>query len=397
MIIYTVSPMISISRKQYTAFKASSNISIFLFLSFISIANSTAQNNTAFNFTSKVHTMTSSNLDQELKLQIYTPPNYSESSQKYPVLYVLDGQRYFLSGVAIQTAMRTPRAIPEMIVVGIDTHQKVRRTFFGEEKENFTNFLIKEVVPWIDSNYNTNKERVIFGWEAAAYYLSTLILQKNETFNGAILSNGGYASEAEVKAFMSDKEVYLFMANSKKDIYYINSSNAFHEVLKKNAPENLLWSYRLFNDEVHESLAHLSIYKGLKYYYHNYSSLVFEDIQQYIELGGMAYLKSYFEGRAARFGMDRKIDDATKNGLIWLAWKRNNFEYFSFFMKEFKDVLTTPRYASAYWQNRFGQFYLKHKDYKKAIHYFKKGLEQYPNSRFEKQLKEGLMSAQTKR
>ena len=159
------------------------------------------------------------------------------------MLYILDGQRYFLSGVAIQTAMRSPRAIPEMIVVGIDTHQTVRRTLFGDEKENFTNFLVNEVVPWIDSNYNTNKERIIFGWEAAAYFLSELILQKNEIFDGAILTNGGYASKDKVKEFTSDKEVYLFIANSKKDIYYISSSDAFSEILKQNAPKNLRWKY----------------------------------------------------------------------------------------------------------------------------------------------------------
>ncbi len=385
--------MIYISKYRYAGLQASRKIVIFLFLYFISIGTTAAQNNAIVNFTSKVHTITSSSLGQDLRLQIYTPPSYSKSSQEYPVLYILDGQRYFLSGVAIQTAMRSPRAIPEMIVVGIDTHQTLRRTWFGDKKENFTNFLVNEVVPWIDSNYNTNKERVIFGWEAAAYFLSELILQKNETFNGAILTNGGYASEDKVKEFTSDKEVYLFIANSKKDIYYISSSDPFSEILKQNAPKNLRWKYRLFNDEVHESLAHLSMYKGLKYYYHNYNALVFESIQQYVDLGGLPYLTSYFEKRAARFGMDKKIDDATKNGLIWLAWKRNNFEYFSFFMEEFKDVLTTKRYASAYWQNRFGQFYLKHKAYEKAINYFQSGLNQYPNSRFEKELKEGLTSA----
>ncbi len=364
-----------------------------MFLYFISIGTTAAQNNAILNFKSKVHTITSSSLGQDIRLQIYTPPSSSKSPREYPVLYILDGQRYFLSGVAIQTAMRSPRAIPEMIVVGIDTHQTLRRTLFDEEKENFTNFLVNEVVPWIDSNYKTSKERVIFGWEAAAYFLSELILQKNEIFDGAILTNGGYASEAKVKEFTSDKEVYLFIANSKKDIYYISSSDAFSEILKQNAPKNLRWKYRLFNDEVHESLAHLSMYKGLKYYYHNYNALVFESIQQYVDLGGLPHLTTYFEKRAARFGMDKKIDDATKNGLIWLAWKRNNFEYFSFFMEEFKDVLTTKRYASAYWQNRFGQFYLKHKAYEKAINYFQSGLNQYPNSKFEKELKEGLTSA----
>lgn len=343
------------------------------------------------------HIIASSILNQDRTIQIYIPDGYADSEQEYPVLYILDGQWYFLSGVAIQTAMKTPRAIPEMIVVGINNSNPLRRTLFGDENEKFTNFLINEVIHYIDSNYRTNEERVIFGWEAAAYYISDLILKQSETFDGAIITDGGYASEDQVKGFTSEKEVYLFMANSRKDIYNIGSTDSFNEILRNNAPKNLIWNYSLFNDEVHESLAHLSIYKGLKYYYHNYNSPVFESIQQYIDLGGMDYLTTYFKARAKRFGGEGHIDESTKNRLIWLAWNRNDFEYFNIFMNEFKDVLTTKRYASAYWQNRFGQFYLKHKDYQNAITYFNAGLTKYPNSNFEEEMKQGLMDAKAKK
>ena len=66
------------------------------------------------------------------------------------MLYILDGQWYFLSGVAIQTAMKTPRAVPGMIVVGINTSDSSRRSLFSDKKEKFTDFLVKEVVPYID-------------------------------------------------------------------------------------------------------------------------------------------------------------------------------------------------------------------------------------------------------
>lgn len=343
------------------------------------------------------HTIKSTILKQDRTIQIYTPDGYSNSEQEYPVLYILDGQWYFLSGVSIQKALRTPGAIPEMIVVGINNSNPLRRTLFGDENEKFTDFLIHEVIKYIDSNYRTTNERVIFGWEAAAYYISELILKETGVFTGAIITDGGYASEDLVKKFTSKEDVYLFMANSKKDIYYIGSTEAFHEILKKNNPKNLIWKYDLFNDEVHETLGHLALYKGLKYYYHNYDSPVFESIQHYIDLGEIDYLTTYFKKRAKRFGGDDNIDNSTKNGLIWLAWNRNNFEYFNIFMNEFKDVLTTRRYASAYWQNRFGQFYLKHKDFKNAIKYFNAGLTKYPNSNFEQQMKQGLKDAKSKK
>lgn len=364
----------------------------FIICSFL-ITTSLAQENssqitlgTNYNFKSTI-------LNEERTIQVYTPDGYSAATQKYPVLYILDGQQYFLSGVGLLKSIRTPRAIPEMIVVGISDKQSSRWTWFGDEKEKFSSFLIEEVIPFINAKYRTNEERIIFGWEGAAYYASELLLKHPEAFNGAILTNGGYASKETVKGFNSSKATYLYMANSKKDIYNIDYTEDFHKTLKNHSPQNLIWKYDLQNDEIHESLAHLALYKGLKFYYHNYNSLVFESIQQYIDLGGMDYLTTYFKERSKRFGKEETIDNSTKNSLIWLAWKRDNFEYFSLFMTEFKDVLTTKRYDSAYWQHRFGEFYLKHKDYKNASKYFTIGLTKYPNSRFEQQMKEGLNKA----
>lgn len=371
-------------------------LSTFVILCFVSILCIAQENNSLISI-GVHHTIKSSVLNQDRTIQIYTPDGYSDSTQDYPVLYILDGQWFFVSGVAIQKALRAPGAVPQMIVVGINNSNPLRRTLFSDENEKFTDFLINEVIHYIDSNYRTNKERVIFGWEAAAYYISELILDKSEVFNGAIITDGGYASADSVKKFSSEKDIYLFMANSRKDIYYIDSTEAFHDILNQNNPENLIWKYSLFDDEVHETLAHLALYKGLRYYYHNYDSLVFESIQQYIDLGGMDYLTTYFKERAQRFGGDDTIDDSTKNGLIWLAWNRDNFEYFNMFMTEFKDVLTTKRYASAYWQNRFGQFYLKHNDYPNAIKYFDTGLTQYPNSKFEQEMRQGLIKAKSKK
>ena len=342
------------------------------------------------------HTINSSILNQDRIIQIYLPDSYKDTSNSYPVLYILDGQWYFSSGVAIHKALRTPGTIPEMIVIGIENSNPLRRTLFGDESEKFTRFLKEEVVHFIDSNYRTTQDRVIFGWEDAAYYVSELIFKEPDLFTGAIISDGGYASENLVEGFSSDKEVYLFMANSRKDIYTIDSSEAFSEILKKKDPKHLLWKYDLFNDEEHETLPHLAIYKGLQYYYYNFGSPVFESIPQFVEVGGMSYLSTYFIERAERFGGDGKIDDDTKNTLIWLAFHRNNFEYFHFFMTEFEEVLSTKRYASAYWQNRLALFYLDHEDYNNAIKYFENGIEKYPNTDFQKSMEEGLAKAKNR-
>ena len=336
-------------------------------------------------------------LKEDLTLQIYVPDEHSETKRGLPVLYLLDGQRFFFSGVGIQKTLWGPRAIPEMIVVGITVNRESRWKWYMEEREDFSSFLTDELIPYVNSQYSTNGDHVIFGWEAGAYFAAELILKHPEAFGGAILSNGGYASEEVIKGLDANHDTYLYVANSRQDIYNIGATEEFHELLKAHSTPNLIWTYELHNDEIHESLSNVALYKGLKYYYHNYNSLAFESIQQFNDLGGLNYLTAYFQGRSRRFGFDEAIDNSTKNTLIWLAWNRDNFEYFQLFMTEFADVLTTDRYASAYWQNRFGQFYLKHQDYENAIRYFNAGLSKYPGSRFDEPMKKGLQEAKSKK
>ena len=179
---------------------------------------------------------------------------------------------------------------------------------------------------------------------------------------------------------MGAKISILFIANSTKDIYSIRYSDSLAQLLTDKKPAHLTWQYKLCNEEVHESLAYVALYQGLKFYYHNYGSLVCSDINEYNELGGLSYITNYFQKRSERFGFDQKIDNSTKDALIWLAWNRDDFKSFDFFMQQFKDVLLTQRYKSAYWQNRFGQFYLKHLTLDKAKIHFNTGIINYPDA-----------------
>jgi len=372
--------------------------SLFIFIMCCAIINTCiAQENNSNITIGTNHVIKSSILNQDRTLQIYTPNGYSESKEDYPVLYLLDGQRFFANGVAIQKSTIAPAQIPEMIVVGINSTPALRYTLFDDQSTKYTAFIRNEVISYIDANFRTTEERIIFGWEAAAFYVSEVILREKDMFSGAIVANGGSASEEIVKDFNADKEIYLYIANSRKDIFTISESDTFNDLLKKNNPKNLKWKYELFNDEVHQTIPYLAMYKGISYYYHNFPGLIFESIPAYIDAGGISYLKSYFKERANRFGGEGKIQNSTKNRLIWLAWHRNNFEYFNFFMEEFKDVLKTKRYASAYWQNRFGQFYLKHNDYQNAIKYFNAGLTKYPNSNFEEEMQQGMIEAKSRK
>ncbi|GAA0890669.1 hypothetical protein GCM10009122_03480 [Fulvivirga kasyanovii] len=344
------------------------------------------------------YTLNSEILNTERNLFVYLPPDYGTNENKhYPTLYIMDGHWYFFAGVAIQKTLRGEELLPEMIIVGVDMPRPERDSIFSNQWDDFQQFIKQEVVPFVDSNFRTQDERLLFGWESCGALVCQLLLDRDQMFDAAIASNGAHISQEMMDEFAkqnnSATEKYLFIANSVKDIYNIDSSEDAAAKLKKGNLPNLVWEYRLFNDEIHESMPYTSMYQGLKYYYHNYGSLIFSSVKAFHEYGGVPAVKGYFKQRGERFGVPESIDDNTKNSLIWLAWYRDDFETFQLLMSEFSDVLSTRRYASAYWQNRFGQYYLKHKDFENAIRYFNEGITRYPDDNFMAQMYSGLGTA----
>ena len=316
----------------------------------------------------------------ERNYYVYLPQSYKNTQNEYPVLYVLDGQMHFPSAVAIQHSLGNATDVPEMIIVGIENEYPKRKDLIWNNKADYISFLSKELLPLIDKKYRTNKERILFGWEVGSYFSSYLLLHESQLFDGAISSNGGFVDEKLVTNFENikpNKDRYLYIANSVKDIFTIDNTNSAVNTLTEHPKQHLVWKSELFNNETHSSLPYLAMFNGLRYFYHNYNAYEFYSIKQYEEFGGIPALEKYYEERAVRFGFSEKIDDWTKNQLIWLAWKRDNFKYFDFFMTEFKDVLETKRYQSEYWQNRLGQFYLKYKKYDQAITFFDRGRKKF--------------------
>ena len=339
-----------------------------------------------FNLAGQVHledrSIHSQSIGTAMQLQVYLPQSYFSNTKDYPVVYVLDGQWFFFNGVGIQETLRGENVMPEMIVVGVDFRNRPFRDSLLQSNLKGVVLLVRDEVPdFINTNYRTSKEQVLFGWEQNAAIVCEALLTEKSPFLGAIASNGGFANEQMLSNQHASKGVkkYLFIANSQYDVYTRASGYELVNQLEKHPLNNLEWTFQSFDDEVHESLPYVSLYRGLRYFYHNYSAYIIADTPEFTARGGMPELKRYFQERGERFGLDTAVSASTKNMLIWLAWKQDDFESFQYFMDEFEEVLTTRRYASAYWQHRLGSYYLANDHFQEAIQYFTKGIEQYPD------------------
>jgi enterochelin esterase-like enzyme len=106
-------------------------------------------------------TINSQYLNEEVNVLVYLPPAYS-SLYTYPVLYVQDGQDYFQLGRIATFADEgiAEKKLEDFIIVGIPyTSVEDRKAKYhpkGEKSTAYQQFLVYELVPFIDKTYSTH-------------------------------------------------------------------------------------------------------------------------------------------------------------------------------------------------------------------------------------------------
>lgn len=115
------------------------------------------------------------------RIRILLPANYLNEEERYPVIYMHDGQNIFYSreafcGYSWKTipAIKTNNSLPKMIIVGIDNANENRLfeysawkfendNIFKNEMEVFGReygeFVVDVLKPYIDKNYRTKPEK----------------------------------------------------------------------------------------------------------------------------------------------------------------------------------------------------------------------------------------------
>ena len=140
---------------------------------------------------------TSKELDEELDLLIYFPPNYSPL-YKYTVVIAQDGRDYFQMGRIgrIADELFLKGDIENLIIVGIpyrNVHDR-RRKYHpdGEQHAAYIRFLAHELVPFLDMEFPTYQigtGRVLIGDSLGATVSLLAALKYPHTFGKCILQS----------------------------------------------------------------------------------------------------------------------------------------------------------------------------------------------------------------
>ncbi len=264
-----------------------------------------AQNATYLRQTGIADSVYSDILKESRHFWVELPPSYDPAaSQKFPVVYVLDGGE-LLPAVAMAQHFYSGGFFPEMIVVGISnrTHRtrdltpSVITQRFGmpypEETggaEVFTQFLEKELMPAIEKKYHATAYKTLIGHSYGGLFAINTLLNHPGLFNNYLAIDPSLdwddqklIQQAKVtfeKTNFNGKKLFISLSgqlhmqrpeitleNVKQDTssytLFPRSNLAFTELAKKYPHNGLQTDWKFYPNDLHGTVPLPSIIDGM--------------------------------------------------------------------------------------------------------------------------------------
>ena len=202
-------------------------------------------------------------LDRSRTIRIYLPPSYETSNKKYPVLYMHDAQNLFDDATSYAGEWQVDEILNklaqddvlELIVVGIDNGSEKRmnelspwknKEFGQPEGRQYINFIIRQIKPYIDSNYRTLKDKnntAIMGSSMGGLISHYAIYQYPDIFGKAGIFSPSYWFSEEVFSFTKsnsvpgDTRLFMLVGNKEGKGMAKNTKKMYDQILSISHPK----------------------------------------------------------------------------------------------------------------------------------------------------------------
>ncbi|WP_221450606.1 tetratricopeptide repeat protein [Pseudoteredinibacter isoporae] len=322
-------------------------------------------------------------INDEISLDIYSPQG--PKSKTFPVLYVMDGQRYFYHALAYQKALRDGADIsPEYIVVGINTSnvRNGRRDFFHNRAGSTIDLIRSTIVPYIDRSYPSSESRAYFGWQFAAILGLELFNSDPLLFEAYFLASGQHYSQDQLikleKHLKESQAVkhHFYLSLGKTEEHTLQGHRSMVEIFNRYKSKGIQWKFSYFDRFSirydHHTTPLESLTHGLEWYFSDYPDLTFYSVEDIEKFGGAAAVKAYYANRAQRYSVSNEVGKQAKFSMFRHAAQENNYRLFSSLEKEMGPFEATG------WYGLFAQFFHKNKQYQRAAKLYKSGLTDRP-------------------
>jgi uncharacterized protein len=266
-------------------------------------------------------------LDEERTIRVGKPFNYDQGDERYPVMFVLDGDVHFHHTTGLTGFLAFNQFVPSLLVVAIENTQRARDLTPPSEDpeviaqvpthggaENFRSFLAEELIPWLEENYRTHPYRILVGHSLGGLFAIDSLISRTELFNAYIaispsLQWDGQRTVGRAEAFFDDTQklnASLFMTVGNEGRALLGGVRKLAGVLDEKAPEGFEWHFEHMPLETHGSVPLRSTYQGLEFIF---SDWVMRDLLQTYNRYGIEAVERFYAERDQKYGYDGGVPE----------------------------------------------------------------------------------------
>jgi predicted alpha/beta superfamily hydrolase len=242
------------------------------------------------------HVINSKILKENRDILISLPEGYQKTTANYPILVLMDGMQNIKHAIGSIELLTRTGSIPPIIVVGIKSINR-SKDFSPTISENspgsgngpnYLEFIEKEVLPFINSNYRTHPFIVLEGHSLGGLFTAYALIEKPDLFDAHIIMSPSFWWNQEEFIKKSgpyfkgnpnlDKAIYFSIGEDESSSKWgmRKELSNFVDSLKANKPKNLRFKHTEFKNEGHMSSPLLGTYFGLKWIF---SDMLYTDEQ----------------------------------------------------------------------------------------------------------------------
>jgi uncharacterized protein len=159
---------------------------------------------------SALHEFSSSLIGEKYSVKVRLPEKYLETTESYPVLYLLDGDHAFAMATDIVQYLIYGHHIPDLIIISPAYNSKNTPEYGGTNMRNrdlvpfptqgsntipgaalFLQFFEQELMPFVRSRYRVNvADSTLAGYSFGAFFVLYTLFQKPNLFSRLIAIDG---------------------------------------------------------------------------------------------------------------------------------------------------------------------------------------------------------------
>lgn len=277
-------------------------------------------------------------LNEVKNVFVYLPESYNDSSERCPVMYVLDGSSYFEPFAGMVKYLGLYEMIPETIVVGIESGDRLKESTYTKANEatgdwptsggadSFCHFLAGELIPFIEASYRTHPFRILMGHSLAGLFAVETLSRYPDLFQATIaLSPSLYWNQFEwlkkAERFLEGHDSlqhFLFISGEEKEEDETGYLDKFKAAVATKGPQDFVYEYRSFPEENHGSVALPGLYFNLKKLFQGWSFP--EEAWQ----TGPEKVIEHFKSLSERYGFPVPITEEFLNGHAFHGLRRHD-------------------------------------------------------------------------